>query len=183
MKSRVKNLNDTTLNDKLTINSIVFLDFFLILGMVIGQSSFFYSVYAATSLMLSMALLFTLLISNPIYKSTHKWRQLVAVLALKLILLLQIPKALVSALNLWSFFLITMLLIESASLYLFWKSFEVQLEPLLSYLKTKSARIAEITSQKVNAWLRIFKHKEALIHDPIARNKRKMKKATLQQWS
>ncbi len=167
METRSRKLNWNTLKDNLTLNFIVLLDFLLIGGLIVGKTKFLYSSLSSFCLILSMAILFTILYSRtdnmPSNANELEKKWIIASVGLKVFILFQLPKFVVDVANVWILLLPLVIAVASLSFYYFWKSFEKELSPLFSFLNVAGRELSKATKSQISSITRNFKEKTAYL--------------------
>ncbi len=166
MKHSRKQLNWEVLFQNFTLNFIVFLDFLLILGLIMGKTKFLYSSLASFFLILSMTLLVTILYSSDLYLKLRagldlKSKQLIASFVLRAFLLFQLSKVLVNIINVWILLLPVVITVASFSFYFFWKPFQRELAPLFSFLGLAGEELSKVAKIRMGSLSKNIKAKTA----------------------
>ena len=121
------------------IYAVICLDFFLIIGVLLGRNMVLYSIIAPIILIVNVAILLTTIYTTNIFwTSSQKIKKyILATITLRLILLFAIPQVLADVFILQLVQILAVVTIEAASIYFFLKGFSSQVAPFLQFIDTK----------------------------------------------
>ncbi len=139
--------------DHIDIYFVAFINIFLILGILVGSSNFFYSFYISLGLIMNTATLLTIFFTNPLLKKARIFKKYIVLsIGFETLLLF-----ILSFLPLLNFILLEKLIIisiQSLSLIFFWKVYKTELVPLFDFLILTSRPILKNFFRKHSYLLR-----------------------------